>query len=241
MASEAYADAAVHFRIAANEGDADAMNNLGNLIESGLGVPKDLREARWMYERAASAGVDKAREAAARVSETIRSEDAEEMTRARDSALASQTSDANAPGASEVSKLNALVGSFQTMVVAKDTEIYDARRETSRKDAEAARIAKELGAAKAECARLKASLAAYEKSSKAPSPLGLGPSSASGPGPPIVAATAVRSEHTAPGGLSSRPRFERSSSLRSDRSGASGVSAISSQKSLTFRCVRPTC
>ena len=54
------------------------------------------------------------------------------MTRARDSALASQTSDANAPGASEVSKLNALVGSFQTMVVAKDTEIYDARRETSR-------------------------------------------------------------------------------------------------------------
>jgi hypothetical protein len=29
--------------------------------------------------------------------------------------------------------------------------------------------------------------------------------------------------------------------LRSDRSGASGVSAISSQKSLTFRCVRPTC
>ena len=52
------------------------------------------------------------------------------MTRVRDSALASQTSDANAPGASEVSKLNALVGSLQTMVVAKDTEIYDARRET---------------------------------------------------------------------------------------------------------------
>jgi TPR repeat protein len=72
MASEAYADAAVHFRIAANEGDADAMNNLGNLVENGLGVPKDLREARWMYERAAAAGVDKAREAAARVSETIR-------------------------------------------------------------------------------------------------------------------------------------------------------------------------
>jgi TPR repeat protein len=44
------------FRLAAEQGDADAQNNLGGMYAEGLGVAADAVEAYMWFELAASAG-----------------------------------------------------------------------------------------------------------------------------------------------------------------------------------------
>ncbi len=49
------------FRLAAEQGNADAQNNLGWVYANGLGIPKDLEEAVKWYRLAAEQGHDLAR------------------------------------------------------------------------------------------------------------------------------------------------------------------------------------
>ena len=51
-----YAEARKWYEKAAAAGNANAMNNLGDLYFNGNGVPEDYAEARKWYEKAAAAG-----------------------------------------------------------------------------------------------------------------------------------------------------------------------------------------
>ena len=53
-------EAAVYFRIAADQGQADAQNFLGVMCENGFGLPVDIAEAARWYRKAAVQGVIKA-------------------------------------------------------------------------------------------------------------------------------------------------------------------------------------
>jgi hypothetical protein len=51
-----YAEAAKWYHLAAEQGDADAQNNLGTMYDTGEGVPQDYAEAAKWYRLAAEQG-----------------------------------------------------------------------------------------------------------------------------------------------------------------------------------------
>ncbi len=54
--AQSYAEAVQWFRLAAAQGDADALFNLGVCHVNGDGVPQDYHEALRLYKRAAAKG-----------------------------------------------------------------------------------------------------------------------------------------------------------------------------------------
>lgn len=62
-----YTQAMSLFREAADQGDADAQYNVGWLYENGLGIPKDIGEARRWYRLSANQGFEGAKKALARI------------------------------------------------------------------------------------------------------------------------------------------------------------------------------
>jgi len=52
-----FAEAMMWYRLAAAQGDPDAENNIGAMLEHGMGVPEDMAEAAQWYRRAADQGL----------------------------------------------------------------------------------------------------------------------------------------------------------------------------------------
>ena len=184
-------EAARRFRAAADRGDDDAMHNLGALHESGVGVRKDPREARRLYANAAERGHAKAAEALARL----------EASGALDVA-----GDGDGDGDGDAASASAVAASL--------------RRQLAAKEKETSRLAKELGESKAECGRLKSTVAdlrgAVREHEKEAARLR---AEASRPASP---ATGARSSPAR-----AAPEFTRSTSLTSNRSGYSNYSGLS--------------
>ena len=66
-AAGAHQEAAKCFKKAVLDGDVDAAHNLGNFYETGVGVDKDLNEAKRLYAEAAAGGHEQALQAATRL------------------------------------------------------------------------------------------------------------------------------------------------------------------------------
>lgn len=54
--SQNYLKAKEYYQKAANQGDADALVNLGVMYDRGYGVPKDFKKARGYFEKAMNKG-----------------------------------------------------------------------------------------------------------------------------------------------------------------------------------------
>ena len=230
--------AAFWYEKAAAQGNASALNNLGILHEDGVVDPgrgPDLTRARELYAGAAALGhahalnnlgylcmVSDAHEEAARHFRAAADKGFAEATHnlatlhenglgvRRDLRQAAALYK-EAAGAGEAKAVEALAR-VEPLVAKEESEVENLRKQLADKTKETERLAKELGVAKAESTRLKGTIAE----------LRVGGGSGSGSGSPL-------NGQRRPSLL--KPTFDRSSSLRSNQSGYSGLSGVSAATS----------
>ena len=232
--------AAFWYEKAAAQGNASALNNLGILHEDGLVDPgrgPDVERAKELYARAAASGHAHAlnnlgylcmigdhheeaarhfRAAAAKgFAEAVHNlatlhENGLGVRRDLREAAALYKEAADAGEAKAVEALARL----EPLVAKEESEVANLQKQLADKTKETERLAKELGVAKAESARLKGTIAELR--------VGGGSGSGSGSGSPL-------NGQRRPSLL--KPTFDRSSSLRSNQSGYSGLSGVSAATS----------
>ena len=223
---------------AALDGDVDAMFNLGNFHETGVGVEVDLKEAKRLYARAAAGGHEDARDAVTR--------------------LASDEKDGLASELPKDGRVMIVDGSGSSSPNGNDGVSADSghRRRLREKETEIARLALDLQTSRNETAALDelvsdlkrevGSLQKFAEAGKQETPRAsqggftgtfssLGGNSAPPNEPGSSDANTAGSQRDPPTGplrdpsvlVSLRPEFTRSTSLMSNKSGHSNYSAYS--------------
>ena len=238
--------AAFWYEKAAAQGNASALNNLGILHEDGLvpgshdGTGPDVAKAKELYARAADLGhahalnnlgylctVSDQHEEAARhfraASDKGHAEATHNLATLHENGLGVRRDlreaaalYAAAAAAGEGKAVEALAR-VEALVAKEESEVENLRSALADKTKETERLAKELGVAKAESARLKGTIAELRVGGGS----GSG-GSGSGSGSPL-------NGQRRPSLL--KPTFDRSSSLRSNQSGYSGLSGVSAATS----------
>ena len=232
--------AAFWYEKAAAQGNASALNNLGIMYEDGLVDQRagpDLVKAKELYARAASQGHDHAlnnlgfvcmmseqHEEAARhfrsASDKGNADAAHNLASLYENGLGVRRDLREAAGLYKIAadagqeKAIEALGRIEPLLAAEESLVTDLRSTIKAKTEETERLAKELGMAKAESARLKGTIAELR--------LGGG---SSGSGSPL--GPRAGGKYTS----SLRPQFDRSNSLRSNQSGYSGLSGVSAATS----------
>ena len=234
--------AAFWYEKAAAQGNASALNNLGILHEDGLvpghdGTGPDVAKAKELYARAATLGhahalnnlgylctvSDQHEEAASHfraASAKGHAEATHNLATLHENGLGVRRDLREAAAlylvaanAGEGKAVEALAR-VEVVLAKEESEVENLRSALAAKTKETERLAKELGVAKAESARLKGTIAELR--------VGGGSGSGSGRESPL-------NGQKRPSLL--KPTFDRSSSLRSNQSGYSGLSGVSAATS----------